>query len=224
MSLPGYQPVTDAALSELAAAWARKAADQPSPSLPPQSSPGLTVTEMIDAAGAGRLRSLLILGEDPAMTDPDSNHTRRWLGACAFIVLQEIFPSETAAYADVLLPGASFAEKYGTFTNTERRIQLIRRAIDPPGEAWPDWRITSTLPAAADHSRSNARRPAGGLGLSIAERDHGRSRRRNALVCRREPRRLRAGERLQWPVRMTRTPARRSCMSVGSHAVRESST
>ncbi|PWT85525.1 MAG: hypothetical protein C5B58_02950 [Acidobacteria bacterium] len=100
---------------------------------------------MIDAAGAGRLRALLILGEDPALTEPDSNHVRKSLESSPFVVLQEIFPSETSAFADVLLPGASFAEKAGTFTNTERRVQLIRAALPPPAEAKPDWWITTAL-------------------------------------------------------------------------------
>src|SRR5262249_20341395 len=107
--------------------------------------PGLTVTEMVDAAGAGRLRVLLILGEDPAMTDPDVTRVRKHLGASEFIVLQEIFPSETSAFADVLLPGASFAEKAGTFTNTERRVQLVRPAVLPPGVARPDWSTAADL-------------------------------------------------------------------------------
>jgi formate dehydrogenase major subunit/formate dehydrogenase alpha subunit len=100
---------------------------------------------MVSAAGTGRLRGLYILGEDPVMTEPDVNHVRRALAASELIVLQEIFPSETAEYADVLLPGASFAEKWGTYTNTERRVQLVRQAISPPGEARADWQITAEL-------------------------------------------------------------------------------
>jgi predicted molibdopterin-dependent oxidoreductase YjgC len=105
----------------------------------------LTVTEMMPAAAEGKLKALYILGEDPIMSDPDTNHIRRCLETCNFVVLQEIFPSETAPYADVLLPGASFAEKDGTFTNTERRIQRVRKAIESPGDARPDWWITSEL-------------------------------------------------------------------------------
>jgi predicted molibdopterin-dependent oxidoreductase YjgC len=75
------------------------------------------------------------------MSDPDTNHIRKCLEECDFIVLQDIFPTETAPYADVLLPGVSFAEKDGTFTNTERRIQLVRKALEPQGEAREDWRI-----------------------------------------------------------------------------------
>jgi formate dehydrogenase major subunit/formate dehydrogenase alpha subunit len=79
------------------------------------------------------------------MTEPDVNHTRKCLESGEFLVLQEIFPSETSDFADVLLPGATFAEKVGTFTNTERRIQMVRQAIEPPGEARPDWRVTAEL-------------------------------------------------------------------------------
>ena len=109
------------------------------------SQPGLTVTEMIDAGGRGNIRALYVVGEDPAMTEPDSNHSRAALAATEFVVLQEILPSETAPYADVLLPGAAFAEKSGTFTNTERRVQLVRQAVDPPGQARPDWQIVADL-------------------------------------------------------------------------------
>jgi predicted molibdopterin-dependent oxidoreductase YjgC len=138
--LPGYQPVTsDQALAKFDAAW--KAGSTSITGI----SPGLTVTEMTEAAGQGNIRVLYILGEDPVLTEPDSNQVRKSLEAAEFIVLQEIFPSETSHYADVLLPGASFAEKSGGFTNTERRIQLIHPAVEPPGEARADWEITSEL-------------------------------------------------------------------------------
>ena len=167
---PGYQAVTDAAAREkFAKAWAltkaeggrHKAEDftlHPlSFALPDKV--GMTVTEMIPAAGEGKVRALYILGEDPALTDPDVNHVRECLDACEFIVLQEIFPSETAQFADVLLPGAAFAEKEGTFTNTERRIQRVRQAIDPPGAARPDWAITAEV--ARRMLPLEAREPAG---------------------------------------------------------------
>src|SRR4030042_8686 len=105
----------------------------------------MTVTEMIPSAGEDELKALYILGEDPVMSDPDSTHIRHCLDTCEFIVLQEIFPSETSRYADVLLPGVSFAEKTGTFTNTERRGQMVRRAIEPLGDARQDWWIISEL-------------------------------------------------------------------------------
>src|SRR5262249_29151640 len=113
---PGYQPVTDAGTAaRFATAWAL------APGLALSSKPGWTVTAMVSAFGAGRLRAIYVLGEDLAMTEPDSNHVRQALASGEFLLLQEIFPSETAEFADVLLPGASFAEKAGTFTNTERR-------------------------------------------------------------------------------------------------------
>jgi formate dehydrogenase alpha subunit len=146
---PGYQAVTDADVAaRFDSAWALT---RPTgmrggtSSLGLVGKPGLTVTEMVEAFGAGGLRALYVVGEDLAMTEPDVNHARRCLAAGGFLVLQEIFPSETARFADVLLPGASFAEKAGTFTNTERRVQLVRPALDPPGEARQDWDITAEL-------------------------------------------------------------------------------
>jgi len=106
---------------------------------------GMTSTEMIPGIMEGKIKALYIMGEDPVMSDPDTNHIRHCLEASDFIVLQEIFPTETAQYADVLLPGVTFAEKNGTFTNTERRIQLVRKALEPVGEAWDDWKIISSI-------------------------------------------------------------------------------
>jgi formate dehydrogenase major subunit/formate dehydrogenase alpha subunit len=100
---------------------------------------------MLPMALEGKVRALYILGENPLMTDPDVNHTRKCLEACDFIVLQEIFPSATSQYADVLLPGVTFAEKNGTFTNTERRVQLVRQAIHAEGEARADWKVIADL-------------------------------------------------------------------------------
>jgi formate dehydrogenase alpha subunit len=136
---PGYQPVTRVDVREkFAGAWGIETSDL-------SDTVGLTVTEMMPAAAEGKLKALYILGEDPIMSDPDTSHIRHCLETCDFVLLQEIFPSETAPYADVMLPGASFAEKDGTFTNTERRIQLVRKAIESPGEARPDWWIISEL-------------------------------------------------------------------------------
>jgi formate dehydrogenase alpha subunit len=146
---PGYQAVTSAEMvAKFDAAWALRPSFEGSAGtshLPRAGRPGLTVTEMVDAFGGGGIRALYVLGEDPAMTEPNVNHARQCLESGEFLVLQEIFPSETAAFADVLLPGASFAEKSGTFTNTERRVQMVRKAIEPPGEARPDWAITAAL-------------------------------------------------------------------------------
>ncbi len=106
---------------------------------------GMTATEMIPGVLQNKTHALYILGEDPVMSDPDTGHIRKCLDGVDFLVLQEIFPSETSQYADVLLPGVSFAEKEGTFTNTERRVQLVRKAIEPLGEARPDWQIIAGL-------------------------------------------------------------------------------
>lgn len=133
---PGYQTVTvEAARQKFEAAWGVSLPDKV----------GMTVTELIPAAGEDKVKALYILGEDPVMSDPDSAHIRHCLETCEFTVLQEIFPSETSEYADVLLPGVSFAEKTGTFTNTERRVQMVRKAIEPLGDARPDWWIITEL-------------------------------------------------------------------------------
>lgn len=144
---PGYQRVTDpASLEKFNLAWALAGQDG---SALEQSlfseEPGLTVVELVNMAGEGKVRGLYILGENPLMTDPDSNHVRKCMQKAEFIVLQEIFPSETSEFADVLLPGVTWAEKNGTFTNTERRVQLIRAAVDAPGKALYDWAITAEL-------------------------------------------------------------------------------
>jgi predicted molibdopterin-dependent oxidoreductase YjgC len=106
---------------------------------------GLTVTEMINAAGDGRVRALYVMGENPMMADPDINHARHCLEEVEFLVVQDIFPTETAQLAHVVLPGTSFAEKDGTFTATDRRIQLVSKAIEPLGEARADWEIVCQL-------------------------------------------------------------------------------
>ncbi|MCX5742813.1 MAG: formate dehydrogenase subunit alpha [Proteobacteria bacterium] len=108
---------------------------------------GLTIPRMYDAARAGEVRALYILGEDVVQTDP-AVHTDSALAALEFLVVQELFLSETARRAHVVLPGASFLEKDGTFTNGERRIQRVRQAISPPGQARADWRVLCDLMAA----------------------------------------------------------------------------
>ncbi len=142
---PGYQMVTNEEVRrKFQDNWSLASTDGSIPALF-SDKPGLTVTEMIPLAGEGKVKVLYILGENPAMSDPDVNHTQQCLEACEFVVLQEIFSSETAPFADVLLPGTTFAEKDGTFTNTERRIQLVRQAISPVGESRVDWEIISQL-------------------------------------------------------------------------------
>jgi formate dehydrogenase alpha subunit len=106
---------------------------------------GLTVTEMIDAAGDGRVRAIVVMGENPMVADPDVNHARHCLEQLEFLVVQDIFPSETAQLAHVVLPGASFVEKDGTYTATDRRIQRVRKAIEPIGDAKADWEIICLL-------------------------------------------------------------------------------
>jgi formate dehydrogenase alpha subunit len=133
---PGYQAVTsEEARQKFANAWGRTASTKV----------GMTVTQMIPGILQDKIHALYILGEDPVMSDPDTNHIRKCLEKVDFLLLQEIFPSETSQYADILLPGVSFAEKTGTFTNTERRVQMVHRAIDPLGQARPDWQIIADL-------------------------------------------------------------------------------
>ncbi len=133
---PAYQAVTDPEVQrKFEAAWG----------VPLSPKVGMTVTEMMPGIPEGKIKALYILGEDPIMSDADTNHVRHCLKECSLVILQELFSSETEPYADILLPGTSFAEKTGTFTNTERRIQMVRKAIDSPGEAREDWRIISEL-------------------------------------------------------------------------------
>ncbi len=106
---------------------------------------GLTVTEMVNAVGEGRLRALYVMAENPMVSDPDLNHARRCLERAEFLVVQDIFLSETAQLAHVVLPGAAFVEKDGTFTATDRRVQRVRKAVEPPGEARADWEIICLL-------------------------------------------------------------------------------
>lgn len=138
MMLPDYQRVdNDAARAPFEAAWGR--------ALDPK--PGLTVVEIMDAAVAGRIRGMYILGENPAMSDPDLGHAREGLAALEHLVVQDLFLTETAAFADVFLPASGFPEKTGTFTNTDRRVQLGRQALQPPGQARHDLWIIQQMAA-----------------------------------------------------------------------------
>ena len=103
--------------------------------------PGLTVVEIMDAVHAGKIRGMYVMGENPAMSDPDVSHARQALAALEMLVVQDIFLTETAYLADVILPASAFPEKTGTFTNTDRLVQLGRQALAPPGEARADWAI-----------------------------------------------------------------------------------
>jgi formate dehydrogenase alpha subunit len=133
----GYQKVIDPeARKRMEEAWS--VSDLPD-------KPGLKVTQMIPKAHEGSLKALYIIGENPLVSDPDLNHAEKSFAHLDFLVVQDIFMTETAQAADVVLPSACFAEKEGTFSNTERRVQRVRKAIEPPGEAWEDWRITSEI-------------------------------------------------------------------------------
>jgi formate dehydrogenase alpha subunit len=134
---PGYQKVTAPEMKEkFEAAWSVEGLSAEN---------GLTVMGMIDAAGEGGVRALYVMGENPMLSDPDVTHVEHCLKQLDFLVVQDIFPSETAELAHVVLPAASFAEKDGTFTCTDRRIQRVRKAVDPPGDARADWDIICAL-------------------------------------------------------------------------------
>jgi formate dehydrogenase alpha subunit len=133
---PGYQAVADQAIREkFEATWGCN--------LNPF--PGLTVTEVIPAIEEGKIKALYVVGENPALSEPDIGHAQKVLSRLGFLVVQDIFLSETAQLADVVLPGVSFAEKGGTFTNTERRVQRVRKAVEPVGDSKPDWWITCQI-------------------------------------------------------------------------------
>jgi formate dehydrogenase alpha subunit len=132
----GYQAVTTPAIKEkFEAAW--------DSSLPPTA--GLTITEIFDAVHQGKIKALYLVGENPMLSEPDANHVREALSRLDFFVAQDIFLSESAELAHVVLPGATFAEKDGTFTNTERRVQLVRKVIEPLGDSRTDWQITCQI-------------------------------------------------------------------------------
>lgn len=134
-SLPGYQGLGDAARAKFEALWGCQ--------LPAEQ--GLRATDMIEEAAAGRIKAMYIVGENPLLSEPNIAHAREAIERLEFLVVQDIFLHETAELADVVLPATAFAEKDGTFTNSERRVQLVRKAIDPPGQARPDWEIMCDL-------------------------------------------------------------------------------
>ena len=133
---PGYQAVSDPATQQkFTTAWGKTSGLKP----------GITLSEMFDAASVGKIKAMYIIGENPMLSDPDLNHIQAALSNLEFLVVQDIFPTETTAVAHVVLPGASFAEKEGTFTNTERRVQRVRKAIEPISGCRPDWQITCQI-------------------------------------------------------------------------------
>ncbi len=107
--------------------------------------PGLTVVEIMEEITAGKIQGMYIEGENPAMSDPNLNHARQALASLKHLVVQDIFMTETALFADVILPASAFPEKDGTFTNTDRRVQLGRKAVNPPGDARQDWWIIQEM-------------------------------------------------------------------------------
>jgi formate dehydrogenase major subunit len=136
MVLPDYQSVSDEAARKLFGdLWGVE--------IDPE--PGLTVVEIMDAVHAGDIRGMYVLGENPAMSDPDVAHARHALAALEHLVVQDIFLTETANYADVILPASAWPEKTGTVTNTNRQVQMGRKALPCPGEAREDWSIVVEL-------------------------------------------------------------------------------
>jgi predicted molibdopterin-dependent oxidoreductase YjgC len=131
-----YQPLTDPDVRlKFERAWGVPLSDQP----------GLTTTEMVSNILAGDVKGWVVMGENPLMSEPNLRHAQHAVEQLEFFVAQDIFFNETNVYADVILPAASFAEKDGTFTNSDRRVQRGRKAIDPPGQARADWQIVSEL-------------------------------------------------------------------------------
>jgi predicted molibdopterin-dependent oxidoreductase YjgC len=146
-NLPGYQGYDAATLDVFEGTWGVR----------PPAQPGLVVTEMVEACLSGGISAMYVVGENPLLSEPDLHHAEKAFGQLDFLVVQDLFRHETAERADVFLPAAAFAEKEGTFTNSERRVQRVRQALDPPGQARPDWWITAEL----------AKRVARRLGLNV---------------------------------------------------------
>ena len=146
-NLPGYADYGSDDLDRFEQAWGIR----------PPAEPGLVVTEMIEGCLDGRVRAMYVVGENPLLSEPDLHHAEKAIQQLDFLVVQDLFMHETAEHAHVFLPAAAFAEKDGTFTNSERRVQRVRQAIAPPGQARPDWQIACEL----------ARRTAQRLGITV---------------------------------------------------------
>src|SRR5207247_3283649 len=138
--LPGYQPVEDAEIRrKFSEAWG---VDVPA-------APGYRLDQMMSGLHDGRIKALYLVGENPAQTEPNAHHVEEGLAQLEFVVAQDLFLNDTTRErADVVFPASSFAEKDGTFTNTERRVNRVRRALPFPGNARGDWRIVADLPNA----------------------------------------------------------------------------
>ena len=135
-AFPGYQTLSDDTVAKFQQAWSN------SP-LPPEK--GLVVTDMVKEIMPGRIKAMYITGENPLLSEPDLHQAEKAFKALEFLVVQDIFMHETAEIADVVLPATSFAEKDGTFTNSERRVQRVRKAVEPVGRSRPDWDILCDL-------------------------------------------------------------------------------
>jgi len=147
---PGYQAVINPDLrKKFEQAWGAALPEQP----------GLTVVEMMNAAFEGKIKAMFIMGENPVISDPDCSHVIESLNALDFLVVQDIFLSETAALADVILPAAASLEKDGTFTNTERRVQRVRKVVSPAGQSRPDWQILCNIARHMGHEGFNYASP-----------------------------------------------------------------
>ena len=134
-NLPGYQHYVEDTLAQFERAWGVR----------PPSRAGRVVTEMVEGCLTGDTRAMYVVGENPLLSEPDLNHAQKAIEQLDFLVVQDLFMHETAERAHVFLPAAAFVEKEGTFTNSERRVQRVRVAVPPPGEARPDWWITQEL-------------------------------------------------------------------------------
>ncbi len=147
-NLPGYQNYAPETLAKFEAAWGAR----------PPGRVGRVVTEIVEGCLSGETRAMYVVGENPLLSEPDLHHAEKAIGQLDFLVVQDLFLHETAERANVFLPAAAFAEKEGTFTNSERRVQRVRQALPPPGRTKPDWWITSEL----------AKRVAAKLGMNVA--------------------------------------------------------
>jgi formate dehydrogenase alpha subunit len=134
-NLPGYQLYDPETLTRFETAWGTR----------PPGRTGRVVTEMVEGCLTGDTRAMYVVGENPLLSEPDLHHAEKAFGQLDFLVVQDLFMHETAEHAHVFLPAAAFAEKEGTFTNSERRVQRVRTALPPPGEVQPDWWITAEL-------------------------------------------------------------------------------
>ena len=139
---PGYQRVSDPeARAKFEKAWG----------VPLSPHDGLNLNVMMKAMAAGSIKGVFVMGEDIVLSEPNAEKVEKGLNQCEFVVLQDIFMNETARYADVILPAACFAEKDGVFTNSDRRVQRVRKAVEPPGQARADWEIVCDLARAAGY-------------------------------------------------------------------------